>query len=272
MSLDTILQSQLNALAQKVAEIQATSKKGRVVYTCITNGYNRLLPPTDILRERADFILFSDTSSVVEGWQTIPLGITLSDPRRTAKILKILPHKVFASYDMSLWIDGNFRLESALQKLMDRFAVDEASMLLFQHSKRDCLYEEARTCILWGKDAPGVIKRQIERYEEFGYPLKNGLFMGNFLLRKHNEAAVFQASDFWWNEIQRYSVRDQISLPFALKQHAVRILQIPWAELSTYCEILPHEKYHIYSPKKISMWYARAFIASFIYKFVTRKN
>ena len=50
-----------------------------------------------------------------------------------------------------------------------------------------------------------------ERYKKEKFPDNNGLIEGCLIIRKHNEKEVINQMENWFEEIEKYSHRDQLS-------------------------------------------------------------
>ncbi len=153
--------------------------------------------------------------------QNAELGLT-----RNSRSAKILPHRYLKQYDRSLYIDANLQVTGSLRALFAR--LDDVPALYFQHPEgRSDIYGEADACIRLGKDDPVVLKKQVARYRELGFDGRAAkhhalIPAGMAMLRRHNDPLVRQAMEDWWSEYLIGSQRDQISLPFALRQSGVK--------------------------------------------------
>jgi hypothetical protein len=150
------------------------------------------------------------------GWELVPLTSSDADPRRRAKYPKVLPHRLFAEADYSLWIDGSVLAVApfGLERLVDVF-LDTADLCVFAHSRRGCAYEEASYCSALGLDDSETIRAQMSRYAAEGFPLRAGLGEASVILRRHT-AAMAEFNELWWREIEHGSSRDQLSLPYVV--------------------------------------------------------
>ena len=70
-----------------------------------------------------------------------------------------------------------------------------------------------------GKGDKKEIIKQITSYYSLGYPFDNGLYEGGCIVRMHNNPLIMKIMKNWWDEINTYSMRDQISLPFVFWQN-----------------------------------------------------
>lgn len=259
------MNSNVETLAYEVTTLQKKTGKKYVIYTCVTNGYSDVVPVPEILRTTFEFILFSDISYNIDGWNNILFKPFHSDHRRSAKFFKILPHKILSAFEASIWIDGNFELRPALNELFEKFLTADYVLSLFQHRKRNCVYEEGVECLRWGKDVPHVINQQLMEYKILGHPEHWGLFMGGFLIRKHNLITCQMVMQDWWNSVELHSVRDQLSLPVVLRQHKLLFSIYPYKEAANYFVIRPHLKYRSYALTGRNLINPRALIAPLIY-------
>jgi glycosyltransferase involved in cell wall biosynthesis len=82
-------------------------------------------------------------------------------------------------------------------------------------------------CITYNKGNPDQIRRQMEAYLQEGYPRQNGLATCTVILRRHHAGVVVQAMEAWWEEINRYSVRDQLSFDYTVHRKHLKYAVIP---------------------------------------------
>ena len=90
-------------------------------------------------------------------------------------------------------------------------------MAVARHSFRGSLREEFEAVVEDGVDAGWVVAEQLGHYERTAsHVLAGPTLWGGMLARRHNESAVRNAMQIWWEHVLRYSRRDQLSLPLAL--------------------------------------------------------
>jgi hypothetical protein len=192
-----------------------------VVYTAITGEYDRLKDPAGTAAG-ADFVAFVDepTRSAMTSrvWRPRDVHAEFRDPVRNAKIHKILSHVYFPDVEYSLWLDGSVAMRStdSIRWLVEVHLAD-CDLVVFRHSKRDCVYQEASICLQRRLDDPAVIWDQIRRYTKEGHPSNAGLAECTVVLRRHT-AAVKAFNEAWWEEITRGSTRDQLSFPYVARK------------------------------------------------------
>jgi hypothetical protein len=185
-----------------------------VVYTAIYGNRDDLKEPSVEL-EGCSLVCFTDNESLrSKAFDLRVCPPTDSDPVRSAQIFRILPHKFFPDFEYSLWIDGSVVFKKGdIRSLIDQYLRDY-DMALFAHPDRDCVYDEAKTWVSIRNEDPKLIRAQMERYRNEGYPPHNGLVAGGIILRRHLSPEVVRVNEDWWNEISHFSRRAQLSFNY----------------------------------------------------------
>lgn len=203
----------MKRLSQLIASITNGFKPGEevVVYTAILDGHDELAPAHRLPEVR--FVCFTDGSTPrTEGWNFIKIPRTRDNPRRVSRWFKVHPHRLFPDHIWSIWCDGTHRLNCDPSPLVLQASRGFAA---YSHRHRDCVYDEALVCIDRGFPED-VIRAQMRRYRDEGFPAHYGLFENGVLVRRHRQEEVISVMEDWWDEIERGSVRDQLSLPYVL--------------------------------------------------------
>lgn len=187
-----------------------------VVYTAIVNNYNPLRNPAHIDPD-IDYACFTDqpkwfalSNNTI--WKGRPFPVSDLDATRMNRQVKLLPHRFFPEYDTSIYVDGSIQITGSIRALLAEYG--QPKMLGFKHPKRDCAYQEGKTCIEMNKETPEVIRNQLARYRSEGFPEHFGLIEGGVLIRRHNDPEIVALMEAWWHELQSESRRDQISFPY----------------------------------------------------------
>jgi hypothetical protein len=184
-----------------------------VIYTSITNCFDQI-PQLVSTWSGCDYVCFTDNPHLrSDVWNLRLLPSSNLDPRRRARLPKILPHLFLPESDLSIWMDGNVVPEVDLFQFAKANLKDRAA-LFFAHGERQCLYEEADKCITLGKDSADLINSQIAKYQREGMPRNFGLAECSILIRRHNDPQLIALMNSWWNELIAWSARDQLSLPY----------------------------------------------------------
>ena len=184
-----------------------------VIYTAISKGYDELKKPK-IIMPNAKYVCFTDDESIKSDvWEIRHVDFG-QDRQRGIRKYKILPHMFFAEELLSVWVDGNITIESDVTEYINKYFNNDG-ILLFCHPERVNLFEEAEICIDYHKDNKSLIKDQIKTYE-YEALVNAGLFCGGVIVRNHHKKKVVDAMELWWEQVSKYSFRDQISLPYVL--------------------------------------------------------
>ncbi|MCA9777176.1 MAG: DUF616 domain-containing protein [Candidatus Eremiobacteraeota bacterium] len=187
-----------------------------VVYTAVSGRYDELAEvPEELVSAGVRLVAFLDQGvhsafEIRELDSVLPESVRGLDSNRRAKWCKLHPHELFPDHEVSLWVDGNIGLQSSLPEL---FSVTGA-WCCFPHPHRSCIFEEAAACASAQKDDPTLMFRQVTQYLKEGYPRQHGLTENTVLLRRHNDPAVVELSQSWWQEVLNWSYRDQLSFNY----------------------------------------------------------
>jgi len=145
--------------------------------------------------------------------------------RKTARYYKVMAHKVLREADISIWVDANVRLLVSPAEVVSRWA-SRRDLVVFKHPVRGCLFDEVEACVRLGKGNKARILAQAKTYKKAKMPRRWGLASTRCLVRKHT-SRIAKLNEAWWKEICKYSLRDQISLPFVCWRDGVQWEMIP---------------------------------------------
>eukprot|EP00271_Cylindrocystis_brebissonii_P022673 TRINITY_DN880_c0_g2_i1.p1 TRINITY_DN880_c0_g2~~TRINITY_DN880_c0_g2_i1.p1 ORF type:complete len:1859 (-),score=523.87 TRINITY_DN880_c0_g2_i1:721-6297(-) len=188
-------------------------------------------------RKRVCFVMFVDQQTldafpadnvVLDGdnklglWKVVLVkSMPYSDPRRTGKIPKLLPHRLFPNALYSMWVDSKLRLAWDPILIWEKYLWREGyEYAISQHYDRTCVWQEVARNKFLNKYNHTVIDEQFEFYKADGLQPFNGddpkkllpsnVPEGSFIVRAHTPAAnLFSCA--WFNEVDRFTSRDQIS-------------------------------------------------------------
>lgn len=200
-----------------------------VVYTCIVGGYDNLNDPI-FANDGYDFFVFSDKKIVSNIWKNreIPQDIKrLKDNTLINRYLKMHPFDVFPEYDYAIYIDGNVSVISDLSPLICIADKGKTGFAMHKHVLRDCIYEEAEACILYGKGNKKKLKEQVDKYKQDKFPQNYGMLEATVIIfnLKNNECQTLMSK--WWEEfLKSDSKRDQIALPYILWKNKYKISDV----------------------------------------------
>lgn len=196
-----------------------TEQNKKVVYTCVTGGYDNIIDPK-FINDDFDYICFTDNLSLRSDiWTIKPLPVETEGLSQVKKqrYVKINAHKILKNYTLSIWVDGNVTIKGDLNTLIKKCGANgnKCSVFVPKHPQRQCIYDEANVVLLMKKDKPENVKPQMERYKKEGFPTKYGLLQSNIMIRRHNDEKCIRLMECWYNELKNGSHRDQLSFNYA---------------------------------------------------------
>lgn len=183
-----------------------------IIYTAITGDYDYLKEPL-LVNEDCEYICFTNNKKLKSDiWNIEYIRDDELDNMMLAKKVKLFPDLYFKEYETSIWIDGKIQICDDLIGYVKKFGRNQP-ILSFPHHERKCIYEEAGACLYLHIGHKLEIVKQISDYYSMGYPINNGLYEMGCIVRQHNNELVKRVMREWWNELELYSYRDQISFP-----------------------------------------------------------
>jgi hypothetical protein len=162
-----------------------------------------------------DAVCVTDTASGVgEGWRVHvePRG---ESPRLAAKRPKMLPW-LFTDCDAAVWLDASFEITGRGFSDWVRGHLERDDFVVWQHPEgRHCLGQEAEVCWMFPKYDGQPILQQAAHYFADGMPRMWGLFAAGMVGYRFTSASKGLGAA-WYAEQERWTVQDQISLPWLL--------------------------------------------------------
>lgn len=144
------------------------------------------------------------------------------EPIRRQRFIKVcIPDELFDNYEYSVYVDCKRASVIDFEWLLS-FMESQSDFVTRRHKTRDCVYDEGRVCIEKRKDDEKTILKQLDFYRSENYPIHNGLHYSYILLRRHTKR-MKEFSRLWWKQIEKYSFRDQISLPYVAWKYGMKI-------------------------------------------------
>lgn len=189
------------------------------VYTALFGGYERL----NDAQERGDgsvpFICFTDdptlTSSVWDVRVVEPLFA--HDLQRSQRNIKIRGHRSLDQFERMLYIDNSVSLTAPATQILDDW-LSQHSLALPLHSHGETVLDGFRSVLLLGLDDPARVHEQLRGYAETESDvLGQNLHWGGMIARR-NGPAVAEVMARWYDEVLRYSRRDQLSVNFVFSK------------------------------------------------------
>ena len=208
----------------------------KIAYTAVFGGYDTPRTPT-VKSKGWEYICFSDRDIKVDGWETVivPGGKTPRENILIARYHKIVFHD-HIDCDICLWTDANIKIQCDLNVFMRKHKTEFFTM---EHPRRSSIYAESKAC--QHRTEQLLIRQQMEQYVSEHYLADNGLISSGILLRRNNDN-VRDFCEEWFAELDKYSIRDQLSFNYILWKHELDLETLPYQELmSNDFHIRPHK-------------------------------
>ena len=195
--------------------------KGRVaVYTCIA-GLKEIIPDPLFVSDSCDYFVFTDneiaSNSIWKKKDIKKMKFPCNNANEINRYVKLHPHELFPEYEYSMYVDGNICIVSDVVPMINQMN-EEEFLALHKHDRRTCAYKEAAAFyhIPRLKKFAKQAKVQMEEYRRQGFPEEFGLFENPIIIRHHNDKECIRLMELWWKQLVMFSMRDQISLPYAI--------------------------------------------------------
>ncbi len=228
-----------------ISDIDANGKI--IVYTAIINNYDKL-KEVEIVDKNIRYYCFTNNKDLSsENWRFIYIDTLYRDPRRTARLFKILPHLFFKNCKKILWVDGSCAINGSVVEFINKYCKN-GSMFLHSHQQRDCIYKEAKYIKLFGKESNNIINKQINYYKKSGFPSNYGLVDTTVIIRNLSDNEIIKFNNRWWEVLDEYSNRDQLSFNFISWKYRINYTELNYnITFSDYFIFSPHLEMKFYS-------------------------
>ena len=110
-----------------------------------------------------------------------------------------------------------------MTEFLERLITPKFDIYFFEHPDRNCIYSEVLAVIKYRKEKSGVAFKIQKRYKKLKFPSKYGLSENCMIVRKHNKKNCIILMEKWWEQIKKYSKRDQLSLSYVLWKTRIKI-------------------------------------------------
>lgn len=192
-------------------------RRGRVaVVISIMGPFDALLLP-EHLEDDADYFCVSDT--VEDGYgvfRVIKPPYVDADPRRTARYVKTNMVRLFRGYQFAVWVDANVLVRDPISKFIDATIRAGTCIGAIPHPIRGSYSEEADVAVEMKLDDRQIIERQLDAYKDVPGLGNEVLIETNFMVFDRRKDATHRFARLWWNQINTYSRRDQLSINYCL--------------------------------------------------------
>ncbi len=249
----------------------------KVLYTCITGGYDDVCAHTYI-DDSWDYILFTDNPYLLRlgrytHWIVRPLQFNNLGNVKNSRWHKINAYKLFPEYDYSLWVDGNIVIQSQIFfERINSLVQSNAIISVPIHPSRKCIYNEAQTIKELMIDNKNIVDHEMHRLRLSRYPKDNGLNETCIILRQHNNKKIIRAQKQWWNMVNKYSKRDQLSYNWVMWRNNIQTIpmyEIPGAHRNSDELLFVHKYSHNQNPaENFNAWIVPRWVGKIMCLFI----
>ncbi len=147
-------------------------------------------------------------------------------PIKRQRYVKIcIPDEIFDNYEYSVYVDIKRPVHVDFDWMLSHLKPD-SDIVLRQHPARNCAYDEANFLLRKGRYDNGSIRNQVDHYKKANFPINYGLYSSFQIFRRHTKR-LKECMRYWWKQVEKFSYRDQISLPYIAWTQAMNISIIP---------------------------------------------
>jgi len=188
----------------------------------VYGGYDQVKPLPDGHGFDAA-VLVTDKPVSAAGWDVV-VEPRDCPPRLAAKRAKCLPWEYVDDPDVC-WLDASFEVFPGLRGIVDEHLAAGDLVAWTHPSGRVDAYQEAGFSLGVPEYAAEPLRAQAAAYEAAGLPRGSGLWEVGFHARRRTPAVEAQGA-LWLEEIERWSIQDQVSFPYAC--WASGVVPVPW--------------------------------------------
>jgi len=198
--------------------------KKYVIYSAMVGAYDEIRQPL-VVDERFDYVLFSNDvmASTVGVWQIRRIDYYHLDNTRICRYVKTHPETLLPDYSFSVWMDSNIQIctDHLYRRTIELF---EKGVLIAStnHPGWDCIYTEAVQLLYMGVEHEDVVLSWCHLLRREGYPRHNGLCETGIVFRVF-DTRIKELDDLWWDCIDHFSRRDQLSFNYSLWKTGVPV-------------------------------------------------
>ncbi|MDI9276153.1 DUF616 domain-containing protein [Pantoea sp. EABMAA-21] len=224
--------------------IMMFSGNSNCLYTGVFGGYEKLNELVGAAKDsKIKKICFTDDENLTsETWEIrivkpeFPL-----DSVRSQRMIKINPHKFLPKFKSSVYIDNTVQLTVDPLQLIE-LNCKSSNVSFPMHSFRNSVYEEFFAVIDSGLDDSARIYEQLNHYQIIcPVALHRKPYWAGIIIRNHLERSVIHLMETWYNQILRYSRRDQLSLVYSELMTGTKINKLTFDNMQSEYHIWPIE-------------------------------
>lgn len=218
-----------------------------VVSTCTFGGGDDLYQPigmSDASLKKVCYVAFWDDVTLttqeaggkrigedhmIGKWRIVIVReLPFTDQRLNGKIPKMLSHRLFPQARYSIWVDSKSQFRRDPLGVLEALIWRTNSVLaISEHGARSSVYDEGKAVVKKHKATPEEVEVQLTQYRHDGFPDdkrfngKKALSEASVIVRE-NAPLTNLLMCLWFNEVVRFTSRDQLSFPYVLRRLNVK--------------------------------------------------
>jgi len=197
-----------------------------IIYTAVFGNYDNIKEPL-FVPDNCEFIIFTDQDIPSNSlWKKFDISkfanldeFNSFDNILKNRYVKMNPHLFFNDCKYSIYIDGNVQVLTDLTEYIQDLG--EYGIGIHQHFKRDCVYEEVKSCLAYGKITKEQLNLVNEELKKNNVKPNFGLYECCVIVREHNNTKCVEVMEAWWDSFKNNDMnlkRDQILLILVLNK------------------------------------------------------
>ena len=213
-----------------------------IVYSCLIGDYDNV---TSFNKQKGyDYILFTDQKINNTNWTIFPIPDSVLNLKvskiKKQRYMKIMPHKFFKNYDLSLYIDANYEIKGDLDDYLVN-TLNPLDHIYIPHLQFGKGIRQALDKAIEKKlDDVSLLNKVKKRYDSIHFLDKTGIVNAGLMIRYHNTEDCIRLMEKWWREVRDYSHVDGFAFDYAGYETGVRYLYTSYQFALFYFKVHPH--------------------------------
>ena len=233
-----------NKYALKISRKDEFENEKKCIFTVLVGDYDNLKEP-EVITPGWDYICITDNPALSsQNWSIILVENKKNlDMVRFSREYKILNHLVDSNYDISIYIDANVRILGNLNQFLNISFNKKIDLAILYHPYHLGIKDEFEACLRRQLDNEEVIKRQQKKYEKENYRDHLNQVNNRLIIRRCNNLKVKYLMEDWWDEVNNFSFRDQLSFNPTLSKHPeINFKQIEFWKFKSFFHKYAHKQ------------------------------
>ena len=191
---------------------------------CITGNYD-LLNEIEKKESGIDYICYTNNKTLKsKTWKIVYINDESLTNVKLARKIKILGTPELKKYDFTVWIDGHIKFVTPIKEFIKKYVdLKNNDLVGFKHYCRNSVFEEINACFEAKKETKENLLKIKEFLENNRFPDDLGLIESTVLFRNFNNDLLCSAMDMWFDILNQYSHRDQLSFQYAQWKSGLKV-------------------------------------------------